>query len=153
MSSDVPTQRQVGYLVKQLQQEVRAAMDGALADHGTTMATYAAMAALAEDPGLSNAELARRCFVTPQTMNRVVRDLTEEGLVVRAPAPDHGRILRTELSDEGRARVAACGQDVDAVQERMLRDLASAEVEVLTSLLERCIAALREDADAGAAHG
>ena len=77
------------------------------------MATYAAMAALAEDPGLSNAELARRCFVTPQTMNRVVRDLTEEGLVVRAPSPDHGRILQTSLSETGRARVAACRQDVD----------------------------------------
>ena len=153
MSSGVPTQAQVGYLVKQLQQEVRAAMDQALATHGTTMATYAAMAALAEDPDLSNAELARRCFVTPQTMNRIVRDLTDEGLVVRAPAPDHGRILQTSLTETGRARVAACRQDVDVVQDRMLRELDAAEVDVLTSLLTRCIAALRDEAPSRSSMG
>src|SRR6516162_4869510 len=33
------------------------------------VAQYAVLTALEEEPGLSNADLARRAFVTPQTMN------------------------------------------------------------------------------------
>jgi hypothetical protein len=37
--------------------------------HGATLAQYAVLTALDEEPGLSSAGLARRAFVTPQTMN------------------------------------------------------------------------------------
>lgn len=139
----MPTQQQIGYLVKQVQQEVRSHLDGALARHDVTMASYAAMAALDEDPGLSNADLARRCFVTPQTMNRIVRDLAAEGRVVRSPDPEHGRIQRTELTRGGARLVARCRREVEAIHDRMLAELAPDEVAALQDLLQRCLRGLR----------
>jgi DNA-binding MarR family transcriptional regulator len=44
-----------------------------LGEHGATLAQYAVVTALDEEPGPSNAGLARRASVTPQTMNQVPR--------------------------------------------------------------------------------
>lgn len=148
MSTGTASSRQVGYLVKHLQQQIRAHLDAALAEHDVTMATYAALAGLAEEPDLSNAELARRCFVTPQTMHRMLQDLDANGLVARHPHPDHGRIVLTRLTDAGSALVTTCRASVDEVQARMLADLDEDETAMLTSLLDRCIAGLGGDPDA-----
>lgn len=139
----IPAQPQIGYLVKQVQQQVRAHLDEALGRHGVTMASYAAMAALDEDPGLSNADLARRCFVTPQTMNRIVRDLEADGRVVRSPDPEHGRIRRTDLTPDGASLVAQCGREVEVVHDRMLADLSPREVATLQEMLQRCLRGLQ----------
>lgn len=138
------TQDEVGWLVKQLQQELRTHMDRALSDHDVTMSTYAALTALAVDPDLSNAELARRCFVTPQTMHRLVADLVDAGHVEQRNDPDHGRIKLTRLTDEGHRKLRACHRDVDHVQDRMLADLAGNDEDQLRDLLRRCLAGLRD---------
>lgn len=78
-------------------------------------------------------------------MHRIVGELESAGLVARHPDPDHGRIRRTRLTDDGRARVADCRPDVDLVQDRMLSDLSSPETAQLGDFLARCLAALRDD--------
>ena len=145
MSSRRATDEQIGYLVKQLQQQVRAALDDALAAHGVTMSTYAVLAVLHSEGGLSNAELARRCFVTAQSMNRLVQDLASAGLVSRVGAADHGRIIHTDLTPRGTRLLARCQPAVDRVQDRMLSDLSSAEQAAFADLLHRCSHALSAD--------
>lgn len=144
MPVDVPVSDQIGYLVKRLQHQIRSELDKALSRHGVTMATYAALSVLEEAPGLSNAELARRCFVTPQTMNRIVQSLEEEGIVERQPDPEHGRILRTVLTHQGQQLLDSCHLQVEAVHTRMLSELDTTEQAHLTDLLRRCIEALKE---------
>src|SRR5882757_11100931 len=85
-----------GYLLKRAQAALHAGMAGALREHGATLAQYAVLAALDEEPGLSNAGLARRAFVTPQTMNQVLRELEQKGWVTRHPHPGHARILQAD---------------------------------------------------------
>lgn len=142
MSPDVPVTDQIGYLVKRLQQQIRNELDDALSRHGVTMATYAALAVLEDAPGLSNAELARRCFVTPQTMNRIIQDLDDDGIVDRHPDPGHGRVLQTTLTPAGQRLIDGCHREVDAVHTRMLADLDPTEEARLTDLLRRCSQAL-----------
>jgi DNA-binding MarR family transcriptional regulator len=93
-----PVQQRVGYVLKRAQQALGAAMAGALASHDVTNAQYAALSALRADPGLSNAELARRSFVTPQTMHEVIAQLERAGLVARQANPHHARILQRRLT-------------------------------------------------------
>ena len=83
-----------GWLLKRAQDALNAAMTAALRDFGATLPEYAVLTALAEEPGLSNADLARRAFVTPQTMNQLLRELEHKRWVTRRPHPDHGRITR-----------------------------------------------------------
>jgi DNA-binding MarR family transcriptional regulator len=132
----------IGYLLKRAQAALRLRMDQALAARGVTTPQYAALSALEAEPGISNADLARKSFVTPQTMIRIVENLESLGLVVREPHPTHGRVLLTTLSPKGKRLVASCHEDVDAVQERMLNGLGRRDRALFSDFLRRCGAAL-----------
>ena len=108
--------------MKRVQHALRVKMDGALRELGMTTARYAALSAGAT-PGLSGAELARRSFVTPQTMNVILTNLEAAGLVVRRPHPEHGRVLQTYLTEMGEDSVAKAHGLVEAVEGRMLDGL------------------------------
>lgn len=116
--------------------------DAALRGLGLTAPQYAALAALAQQSGLSGAALARRCFVTPQTMTGIVANLAAADLVARDPDPEHGRIIRTRLTEQGQVLLARARIGVEQIEEEMLRDLDRAEREALADLLEQCAGAL-----------
>jgi DNA-binding MarR family transcriptional regulator len=134
-----------GYLLKRAQATLNAAMSGVLREHGATLAQYAVLTALDEQPGLSNAGLARRAFVTPQTMNQVLQELEQKRWVARHPDPAHARILQAELTRGGRTALGACRLAVDAVEEQMLAPLAPGDIEQFTATLRACIQALSQD--------
>ena len=131
-----------GYLIKQAQAALHAQMTRALHQHGVTLAQFAVLTALADEPGLSNAELARRAFITPQSMNENLRELEQRTWVTRSHHPTHGRILQTELTEQGRTTLQACDAAVTAIEERMLADLGPGQRRQLATALRTCIAAL-----------
>jgi DNA-binding MarR family transcriptional regulator len=141
MVRQVPVEERVGWVLKRAQQALRAAMDDALRRRGLTTAQYAALNALEEAPGLSGAELARRCFVTPQTMNEIVAHLEASGLVERRRGDD-ARVLRAALTAAGLDLVGACHQAVEAIEARMVSGLSPRERRQLLDDLHRCVDAL-----------
>jgi len=132
----------IGYLLKNAQQALRATMDAALRDLGVTTPQYAVLAFLEESPGLSSAQLARRAFVTPQTMNRIVANLQAAGLIERAQSPDAGRALDATLSAQGSRVLAECHRRVQQVEAQMVAGLTTPEQQHLADLLHRCASAL-----------
>jgi DNA-binding MarR family transcriptional regulator len=133
-----------GYLLKRAQSVLHAAMAATLHEHEATVSQYALLTALDEQPGLSNADLARRAFVTPQTMNQLLRELEHKQWVTRRPHPDHGRILQADLTQQGRAALRSCHQAVDAIEEQMLARLSPAHRHQLAAALSACIEALTQ---------
>jgi DNA-binding MarR family transcriptional regulator len=133
----------VGYLLKNAQQSLRTAMDATLRDLGVTTPQYAVLSFLEESPGLSSAQLARRAFVTPQTMNRIVANLEAAALIERGPHAELGRVLEASLTKRGRRLLTECQRRIDDVESRMVADLTLAERRQLANLLERCTGALR----------
>src|SRR4051794_37591628 len=71
--------RRVGYVMKQAQSLLRARMEEGLRPLGLTVSQYACLELLHQNPGLTNAELARAGFVTAQSMNGVVKGLQARG--------------------------------------------------------------------------
>lgn len=137
-----------GYLLKRAQSKLRARMDDALRPIGLTTSQYAVLAILEEDVALSNAELARRSFITPQTMNKILETLESRGLVERRPHASHGRILETRLTSIGASIVRRCHKAVHAIEDQMLSRLEVAERERFADYLARCIDGLdRPDAE------
>ena len=130
------------YLLKRAQAALHAVLAGALREHGVTVAQYAVLTVLDEEPGLSNADLARRAFVTPQTMNQVLRELEEKRWVTRRPHPGHGRIRQAGLTRDGRTLLRTCHQASGAIEERMLAGLGPDDCQQLTAALRACIDAL-----------
>ena len=114
----------ISYLVARLERAVRAGIGKRVAGHGLTTAQYTTLSILGARSGLSNAQLARRALITPQSMSEVLRALEDKGLVARSTHPAHGRILPAELTRRGRTVLAACDRAVDELEEEMLRELA-----------------------------
>jgi DNA-binding MarR family transcriptional regulator len=138
-------EERVGYLLKMTQQALHGAMERALRGVGLTVSEYAALSLLAEHPDLSNAELARQSFVTPQTMNELLRKLETRGLIERRAHAAHARILPARLTSPGQALLAAGHERVRCIESRMVAGLAPGERAQLRAALRRCRAALADD--------
>lgn len=127
-----------GYLLKVVERLQRRAMDHALGEIDLTTPQYAALSVLADHPGVSNAELARRSFVTAQTMTDILRALRRDGRVTRAPHPDHGRIIQNQLTGDGE-RLRGLGDiEVMKIERRMLSGLSESDQAALLDMLQRC---------------
>jgi len=131
-----------GYALAQAYRMLRHAMDEALRDYGLTTPQWGALGCMAQNEGISGAELARIHHVTPQTMNTILQNLEQHRMIVREPHPTHGTVLRVLLTDEGRDRLQQATRRVETVQERMLSDLSQDERAKLMELLEKCMEAL-----------
>jgi DNA-binding MarR family transcriptional regulator len=137
----------VGYELKRLQHDLRLYMDAELRELDVTTPQYAALSVLAEEPGISGAALARRSFVTPQTIHQIMLRLEAAGLVERRAHPEHGRVLQAYLTEEGENLRRECAIRVDALEDRMISWLSEDERRTLLELLRRCSAALRQEDD------
>ena len=135
----------IGYHLKRMHQAYCASVDATLRELGLTTAQYAALGVLETAPGISNAVLARACFVTPQTMNEIVQSLQDRGLVQRTAHPVHGRILQLDLTPLGRTRLTLAHQLIETVEECMVAGLAHEERQQFVAWLEQCSVALEAD--------
>ena len=139
----------VGYELKRLQHDLRLYMDAELRELDVTTPQYAALSVLAEEPGISGAALARRSFVTPQTIHQIMLRLEAAGLVERRAHPEHGRVLQAYLTEEGENLRRECAIRVDALEDRMISWLSEDERRTLLELLRGCSAALGQEDDYG----
>jgi DNA-binding MarR family transcriptional regulator len=106
---------------------------------GVTRAEYSALAALRMKSGLSNAQLARRVLITPQSMSEVVATLERKGLLRRWNDPDHARILRAELTEPAWAVLRACDEACLEFEAQMQAELSPHERELLLSGVTECV--------------
>ncbi|MGU3650171.1 MarR family winged helix-turn-helix transcriptional regulator [Mycolicibacterium sp. A43C] len=107
--------------------------------HGVSTAQIGVLRQLANQPGLSAAELARRLLISPQGVQLAVTALEKRGLVERKQDPQHGRILQTFLTDEGRSISAAVVSDAVKAHDAVFGVLSRAEQEQLRELLSRVV--------------
>ncbi len=128
----------VGYVIKQVQALLHNAMDEVLRPLGLNVAQYACLELLGQHPGLSNSELARRAFVTRQSMNVVLRRLQDRGLLTRPDHADHGRALPTTLTRTGQATLRKASVAVRAVEQQLFSPLSPAQQRRLRDDLAAC---------------
>lgn len=137
--ADSPT---LSYLVGRADRVLRRAMNEVLASHSVSLNQYTTLSVLERRGGLSNAQLARRSLVSPQSMNEVLLTLEQRGLVRRRAHPDHGRILQAQVTAKGRKLLSACEAEVAALEERMVRAVSPEDRRTLRRALLECVHAL-----------
>jgi DNA-binding MarR family transcriptional regulator len=106
----------LGYLLRQAGVAVRTAMDRALAEQGLTSPQFAVLTMIVAYPGASGADLARLTFLTPQTINVIVRNLERDGAIAKTAHATHGRILRLSATPKGLSLLKRCRVRVEAVE-------------------------------------
>jgi DNA-binding MarR family transcriptional regulator len=133
----------IGFALKQAQQALRTRLDSGLREIGLTTPQYAVLAFLEVEAGASNAALARRAFVTPQTMQAILAALDRAGLIARTPHPEHGRVQMTELTARGRRALEAASGIVADAEERLRKASAPFDPQAVAAMLLRLAEALR----------
>jgi DNA-binding MarR family transcriptional regulator len=106
---------------------------------GVSTAQIGILRQLANEPGLSGAELARRLLITPQGVQLALKELERRGLVERKQDPQHARILQAYLTDQGRKVASAVVSDAIAAHEAVFGVLTSEEQQTLRDLLARVV--------------
>ncbi len=127
------------YLVARLDRLVRSQLTDVLAPFDLTVPQYTLLSVIEHRPGLSNAQLARRSYITAQAMHQVVNGLEDRGLIARRVSPDHGRIQLTELTDDGMALLKACDEEVTRLEERIFGGLGEKGESRLRDLLQAAV--------------
>ena len=113
---------------------------------GLTLPQYVALAELAERPGLTGAELARACLVSPQAMMVVLKAMEEQGLVERSQHPRHQTVLEIHLTSVGDEALSAGREQAEPIEERITQALSKQDIQTLKALLRRCIEAVEDTA-------
>lgn len=129
----------VSYVIARLDRAIRREINEVVGPHGLTATQYTALSVLRLGKGLSNAQLARRSYVTPQSMIEMLGTLEGKGLISRSPSPDHGRILRTELTVKGRRLLARCDSEIDRMESEMTSELTPEQLVDLEQMLRSCV--------------
>lgn len=130
------------YLVKQVELAIRTRLDDLVRPAGLTVPQYTAMTVLERQPDLTAAQLARRSFVTAQSMADIVTALLDRGLLERHRDPTDRRRLLLALTATGQRMLDEYRPRVAALETLMLRDISRTEAAGFRRALESCRAAL-----------
>ena len=109
----------IGYLLRQASGAVRLATERLLEDLEVTLPQFLVMTMVNAYPGSSSADVARLAVLTPQTISLIVANLEKAGRLRRAVSPDHGRVQRMELTDDGRVLLARCRERTQVLGARL----------------------------------
>jgi DNA-binding MarR family transcriptional regulator len=133
----------LSYVIARLERALRAAINDRVGPHGLTTLQYTTLSVLGVGGELSNAQLARRSYMTPQAMSEVIEALEAKGLIRRDPHPNHRRIYPATLTAKGRKVLGECDRAVDELEEQMLRDLSPRERAALSDALASAVRSLQ----------
>ena len=118
----------ISYAIARLQQLVLASVSEIAARHDLTALQFTTLSVLnRHGEPLSNSQLARRSFMTAQSMHEVIYNLEKAGLIKRSPHPNHRRKRPASLTPKGRRVVTTCETAVAEFEKRMLHGFNRAE--------------------------
>jgi DNA-binding MarR family transcriptional regulator len=136
------------YAIGRLDRALRDELDRRLEPFGLSWPQYTALSVLRWSAGLSNAQLARHSYVTPQTMIEVTKALERAGYITRSRSPSHGRVLESRLTASGKAELEACDEAIDTMEREMLAGISRSQQAVLIRQILGCVRNLRSATDA-----
>ncbi|WP_234775557.1 MarR family winged helix-turn-helix transcriptional regulator [Paraburkholderia tropica] len=131
----------ISYVVGQLDRLLKRTFMDVLSKHGLTLPQFTALSVINSGGVLTNAKLAERSFITPQSANEVVKTMEANGWVGRSPT--HARLVQLSLTDEGRRVLQECDVAIDQLEASMLTGLTEIPLDTLRVVLQRCVTNLR----------
>jgi DNA-binding MarR family transcriptional regulator len=134
------------WLIKRAEMATQQAKERTLRRHGITGAQHAALTIIDQSGGITSAELARRCFVTAQTMNSTVSRLESADLVARTPHPLHRTLIEIHLTERGRRIYQEADVDMVTLDDQLAGALTPADAQALRRTLPR-ITALADEVE------
>ena len=132
-------------IMKRIMLHFRGRMDEELRPQGVTAAQLQVLFAVRNAPGSSGAQLARCCYVTPQTAQALLKHLEDGGFIVRGKDPVNDRIVTARITPAGERLAQSVEKRGRVMQEHLWQGISDSELKRLNELLTRCLANVGED--------
>jgi DNA-binding MarR family transcriptional regulator len=132
----------LAYLVGRLDHVLNQRLRESLAPIGLTVPQYTALSVFRAHGSLSNAQLATRTMISPQSANEMVKQMEGKGWIERRPDPAHGRIIQISLTASGEAVLRDGDVRVLEVENIMFADLGKEDRAQLQAQLRAAVRAL-----------
>jgi DNA-binding MarR family transcriptional regulator len=120
----------------------RTLMDEQLRPRGVTTAQVQVLFAVRTTPGSSGAQLARSCFITPQSTQSLLKQLENSGLIERSKDKVNDRIVTTRLTPAGEQLAKEVDKISVELQESIWQGISYDDLAQMNATLEACIANL-----------
>ncbi|STZ76590.1 MarR family winged helix-turn-helix transcriptional regulator [Bergeriella denitrificans] len=133
----------VSYNIGRLDRAVSRRLAEALKPVGVSLPQFTMLSHLERRGATANAALAARSFISPQAANQIVNTMMAHGWVAKRGAPNHGRMVLIDLTDEGREVYRRCMSAAEECEEKMLRGLTPESVMMFKATVQRLLDNLR----------
>ncbi len=138
--------RRAAQMMKRILIHFRGQMDEQLRPQGVTTAQLHVMKIIQAEPGASGAQLARACYVTPQSAQALLKQLEEDGWIRRGKDRVNDRILVAQLTPIGEKLLVTAEKAAKVIEARLWRGVPDGSVEALNAVLDRCLENLEDEA-------
>ena len=138
--------RRAAQMMKRIMIHFRSQMDEQLRPQRVTTAQLHVMKVIRDEPGGSGAQLARSCYVTPQSAQALLKGLEDGGWITRTKDRVNDRILIAELTPSGEELLQTAEKLARVIEKRLWRGVEREAVEALNEVLTRCLENLEDDA-------
>lgn len=143
-SSNAKAQKPLGlaYLVGRLDHILNKQLRDVLTPLGLTVNQYTALSVFRSLGTLSNAQLAERTMVSPQSANEMVKTMESRGWIERRPDPSHGKIIQISLTEAGSSLLQRCDEKVVEIELAMFPEMQEEDRQQLQSHLRSAVRTL-----------
>jgi MarR family transcriptional regulator, organic hydroperoxide resistance regulator len=131
--------RQTIQLMKRILIHMRGQMDELLRPYSVTTAQLQMLRVILTSPGSSGAQLARECYVTPQSAQALIKHLEDGGFIVRGKDPVNDRIITASITPAGERLLDTAEKTALQLQEKLWVGISNSEIEGLKDLLTKCL--------------
>ena len=139
--------RRAAQMMKRILIHFRSQMDEKLRPQGVTTAQLQVLKVVRDEPGVSGAQLARVCYVTPQSAQSLLAGLEKDGWIVRSKDRVNDRILTASLTKDGEKLLLTAEKTAKVIERKLWRGVAENSIVALNGVLEQCLANLEPEAD------
>jgi|GEM_PF-2477602 len=133
----------LSHTLKLIEHELTYKMDGLLKTYGFTSAQYTVLSCLESAGPLTNAELARKCHVTAQTMIRLTKAL-QEAKLIKMTDNDGGKKGGLILTKRAEDQICKAHVAVNELELSIVRDFSKKEITRAQDLLGQFLKNLRK---------
>jgi DNA-binding MarR family transcriptional regulator len=138
--------RRAAQMMKRILNHFRSQMDETLRPQGVTTAQLQVLYAVRQEPGVSGAQLARVCYMTPQSAQTLLTGLEEDGWITRTKDRVNDRILIAVLTPSGEELLETAEKLARVIEKKLWRGVSAEAVGALNAVLAQCLGNLEGDA-------
>jgi DNA-binding MarR family transcriptional regulator len=115
----------------------KARLDEELRERNVTTAQLRFLTEVKEHPGASGAQMARACYVTPQSAQAMMVRAVEHGWVVRGKNAENGRLVTARLTPAGERLLAHADAILTRLEAEVWAGVTVADLRAMNHTLER----------------